>query len=152
MNHNFVANFPALYLVTNGPNDARRIRARDVIGLLVAVKRANRLAKGRPYAVVVHARSHHEDEDLVAVEGRDFDDFFEHGLVGITVTLAADRPGIHLLGHVPHGRHLAHFVQVLLRRVIHSQFGVRVQSHTPSPLNSQLPRRRIASTLRCNME
>ena len=63
-----VADLPALDLGPDRPDDARGVRAGDVVGILVHVERRDRFAERRPDAVVVDARRHHEDEHVVAVE------------------------------------------------------------------------------------
>ena len=71
-----VADLPALHLRADRPDDAGRVRAGDVIGVLVPVERGDRLAERGPDAVVVDAGRHHEDEHVVAVElpgGHDLD-------------------------------------------------------------------------------
>src|SRR3954464_15090564 len=57
-----IADFPALHLLADRPDDARRIGAGNMIGILVAVDRRYRRAEPGPYPVVVDARGHHEDE------------------------------------------------------------------------------------------
>jgi hypothetical protein len=49
----------------------------------------------------------------VAVGGGHVDDFDLHGFIRLTMALTANRPGIHLLGHMAHGRNFAHLVEVL---------------------------------------
>ena len=108
-----VADLPAPHLLADRPDDAGRVGARDVIGILVAVDRRDRRAEPGPDAVVVHARRHHEHEHLVVgdLPGRQHLDL-ERGLRR-AVALLADRPGIHLLRHVPERRDLADFVERL---------------------------------------
>jgi hypothetical protein len=50
----------------------------------------------------------------VAVQLGHVDDLDLHGLLGLAVALAPDRPGVHLLGHVAERRDLADLVEVLL--------------------------------------
>ena len=111
-----VADLPALHLGADRIDDAGRVGAGDVIGVLVHVRDGrDRHAERGPHAVVVDARRHHEDEHVVAVElpGRQHLDL--HGLVGRAVALGADRPRVHLGGHVAERRDLADLVQVLVR-------------------------------------
>ena len=56
MDDDLVADLPALDLRADRPDDARGVRAGDVIGLLVDVEHRDRLAERRPDAVVVDAR------------------------------------------------------------------------------------------------
>src|ERR1700742_1917209 len=76
MHDDFVADFPAGDLAAHRPHDTGRLAARDVKRIFVRIDRRDRLAEACPYAVVVHARSHHENEHIMAVElpcGHDFD-------------------------------------------------------------------------------
>ena len=95
-----VAHLPALHLRSDRVDDAGRVGAGDVIGVLMHVlDRRDRHAERGPHAVVVDARRHHEDEHVVAVElpGRQHLDL--HGLVGRPVALGPDGPRIHLWAH-----------------------------------------------------
>src|SRR6188472_2260838 len=53
-----VAYLPAFHLGADRPDDAGRIGAGDVIGVLVAVESRDRLAERGPHAVVIHAGGH----------------------------------------------------------------------------------------------
>src|SRR5271170_1918542 len=55
MDHDFVADLPALDLAAHRPDDAGAIRAGDMVFGLVPVERRNRLAQGCPDAVVIDA-------------------------------------------------------------------------------------------------
>ena len=81
-----------------------------MIPALVHVERRDRRAEAGPDAVVVDAGGHHENQHLVAVELRGVDHLDLHGRVGLAVALLADRPGVHLLGHMPERRNFADFV------------------------------------------
>ena len=67
MNDNFIANLPTRYLIANGPNDTRRVRTCDVIGLFVPVKGANRCAQCGPNTIIVHACGHHQNQHIMTV-------------------------------------------------------------------------------------
>src|ERR1041384_8439927 len=54
-----VADFPALHLRADGPDDARSVGPGNVILGLVDVERRDGLAERRPDPVVVDARGHH---------------------------------------------------------------------------------------------
>src|SRR5262249_22740352 len=108
-----VTDLPPLHLVADRPDDAGRIRAGDVIGRLVHVEGRDRAAEPGPDAVVVDARGHHHDQHLVGIERGRRHHFDLHGLLGLAVALAADRPGIHLRRHMAERRDLADLVEVL---------------------------------------
>ena len=114
MDDDFVADFPALDLGPDLPDDAGRIRSGDVIGLLVAVERRDRRAKTSPDPVVIDASGHHEHEHVVAIEFPSWHDLDLHRGVRRPMAFAADDPGIHVLGHVTERRNLADFVKIFL--------------------------------------
>jgi hypothetical protein len=118
VDHHFVADFPALHLVADRPDDARRVGAGDVERGLVNVEGRDRRTERRPDAVVVDSGGHDEDEHLVAVDGRRLDHLELHGGVRFSVPFAPDRPGVHLRGNMAERRDLPHLVKVLDRRVI----------------------------------
>ena len=78
----------------------------------MAIERRDRLAERGPDAVVVDAGGHHENEHVMGVELPGRHDLNLHGLVGRTVTLLADRPGIHVFRHVTERRILADLVEI----------------------------------------
>ena len=129
VDHDLVADFPVLHLVAHGPDDARRVRPRDVIRLVMPVEGRDRHAEPGPDAVIVHASGHHEDQNLVAVNLGHIDNFFQHRCCRLSMALAADRPGMHLLRHKPHRRHLTYIVKLLFRRFIGESRCVCVESH-----------------------
>ena len=112
-----VTDLPALHLGADRPDDARGIGARDVERLLVDVERRDRQAETGPDAVVVHARRHHENEHLVLADRVRGHHFELHGLLGRTVAVAPDDPGVHVLRHMPERRNLTDLVEILLRLV-----------------------------------
>src|SRR5690606_10232282 len=116
VHHHLVADLPAPHLAADRPDDAGRVRARDVVGRLVHVEHRNRLAQRRPDAVVVDARGHHHDQHLVAVQGGRRHHLLLHGDAWLAVALAPDDPGVHVLGHVAEWRNLADLVQILAGR------------------------------------
>ena len=132
MDHDLIADFPCFDLVADRPNNARGIGTCDMIRRTMSVKRADRLAKARPYAVVIHASRHHENQNLMAVDCGCFNDFHLEGFVRLSVAFAADGPRIHLGWYMPHRRHLAHFIKVFLRCVIDDGCGIDIQSHEAS--------------------
>ena len=113
-----VARLPAADLPAHRPDHARGVRAGDMVGLLVHVEHAHRLAQRRPDAVVVHPGRHHEHQDLVLADGPGRHHLDLHGRRRAAVALLAHGPGVHLLGHVEGRRDLADLVEVLhgLRR------------------------------------
>src|SRR5689334_7820214 len=109
-----VANLPTLHLGADGPHDAGRIRAGDMIRVLVAVESRDRLAERGPHAIVVDAGCHHENEHVVAVERPGGEHLDLHSRIGLAVALLADRPGVHVLRDMSERRDLADLVEVLL--------------------------------------
>ena len=127
MNNDLVTDFPAGDLVPDGPNDPGRIRAGDVVGLLMPVKRRDRHAERGPDTVIVHASGHHIDQHFMAIQLRGFQNLQLHGGIGLAVALPADRPCIHLFRHMSQGRDLAHFIEVFHRCIIVRYFRRRIQ-------------------------
>ena len=119
VDHDLVAHLPALHLGADRIDDAGGVGAGDVIGVLVHVDGRDGLAERGPYAVVVDAGGHHEHQHVVAVELPGGHHLDLHGLIGRTVPLLADRPGVHPGGHVAERRDLADLVEVLPRRACH---------------------------------
>ena len=114
MDHDLVADLPARDLFAHRPDDARSVGPGDVIGRLVHVEGADRDAEAGPDAVVIHARGHHQHDDLVAVGRLHVDDFQLERLVRLSMPLAPDRPGVHLRGKMTQRGELPDLVQVLL--------------------------------------
>ena len=114
MDHDLIADFPALDLVTHGPNDPGGIRACDVEFRFVNIKWADRNTQTGPDAVIVHTSRHHEHKNLVAVRLRHIDNFKLEGFLWLTVTFAANGPRMHLRRHIAQRWHLADFIQVFL--------------------------------------
>ena len=113
VDHHLVADLPAVDLGADRPDDARGVRAGDVVVGLVHVEHRDRLAERRPDAVVVDAGGHHQDQDLVAVERRRRHHLLLHRDRGLAVALAPDHPGVHVAGHVAERRDRADLVEVL---------------------------------------
>ena len=130
-----VADFPAFDLVADGPDDARSIRPCNVVFGLVNVERADRLAEPGPNAVVVDAGGHHQDQHLVAIQRPGRHDLELHSLFRRTVALAADRPGIHVLGDMAERWNLAKLVEIFLfaRGPFGDRTGFRYGGHRRSP-------------------
>ena len=93
VNHDLVADLEALDLPADRPHHAGGVRTGDVIRRLVIVEGRDRPAQGRPDAVVIDARRHHQNQHLVGADARRFDDLELHGLLGLAMALLADRPG-----------------------------------------------------------
>src|ERR1019366_3718070 len=110
-----VADLPAMHLAADRPDDARRIGAGDVKRMLVHVDGGNRLAEAGPDAVVVDPARHHQQQHFVLADRPSRHDFELHGLVRRPVTLLADHPGVHSVGHVPERRNLADVIKVFER-------------------------------------
>src|SRR6185369_2962001 len=109
----FVADLPALDLSAYRPNDSRRVGAGDVEWMLVAVERRDWNAEPGPNAVVVHAARHDVDEHFVIGDRPRRHDFELERLVGRTVPLLADHPGVHFFGHMSERRNLTDPIQIL---------------------------------------
>src|SRR5208337_3360717 len=54
VHHDLVADFPAFHLGADGPDDTGRVRACDVIGLLMSIEHRDWRAERGPHAIVVH--------------------------------------------------------------------------------------------------
>ena len=107
-----VADLPALHLGADRPDDAGGVGPGDVIGLLVAVERRDRGAESRPDAVVVDARSHHQNQHVMTVERPGRHHLYLHCGIGLAMPFAADGPGVHVFGNVAERRDFADFIQV----------------------------------------
>ena len=77
----------------------------------------------------------------MAVRLYNIDDFKLKRLIRLAVAFTANCPGMHLFRKMTQGGHLAHIVEVLLRRIICQQVRIRIQGHLP--LHSHVPQRRI---------
>ena len=117
MDDDFVTDLPALHLGADGPDDARGIGARDVERLLVYVERRDRQAEPGPHAVVIDTGGHHEHQHFVFADRMRRHDFELHGLLGRTMAVAPDHPGVHVLRHVSQRRDFPDLVEILLRLV-----------------------------------
>ncbi len=129
VNDNLIADFPALDLVTNRPNDTRGIGPSDVVGRFMPVKRRDRLPQRGPNAIVVNASGHHQNQNIVAVQLRDVDHFLQHCAVRLTMALFANGPCVHFLGNIAHRGHFTDLIQVLFGSLIRQRSGLCVQSH-----------------------
>src|SRR5215211_1290591 len=111
-----VADFPALHLGADCPDDAGGVRPGDVVGALVHVDRRDRLAEAGPHAVVIDAPGHDEDQHLVVADGPGRQHLDLHRGFRRPVALLADRPGIHLLRNMAERRDLPDFIEAFHRR------------------------------------
>ena len=121
MHHNLVPNFPPGDFRSHGPNDARRVRSRDVVGLLVAIKRADRHAQCGPNAVIVNSGRHYQDQDIVVVQFWYIQNLLQHGPIWLAMTLLTNGPAVHLLRDMTQGRHFAHVIEVFFLRDVSGQ-------------------------------
>src|SRR5262249_57444826 len=78
MDDALVADFPAFDLGADRPDNAGRIRAGNVKGMLVPVQRRHRHAKPGPNAVVVDAAGHDIDQHLLLSDRPDRDPLAFH--------------------------------------------------------------------------
>src|SRR6516165_4155475 len=113
MDDDLVADFPAFDLGADRPDNAGRIRAGNVKGMLVPVQRRHRHAKPGPNAVVVDAAGHDIDQHLLLSDRPGRDDLALHRRFRRSVPFLADRPGIHFRWDVTEWRHLTDLVKVL---------------------------------------
>ena len=117
MNDDLVADLPSLDLGADRPDDAGRVGAGDMIGVLVHVQGRDRLAKRRPHAIVVDARGHHQNQHVMAVERPGRHDLDLHGLLRRPMPVLAHDPRVHRRRNVTERRNLADLVEILdLRR------------------------------------
>ena len=81
--------------------------------LLTRADDIDRCAERGPDVVVVHARSHNVDEDIVRPDLRDWYDLGLEGPGRAPKARLTDELGVHRGGHVAEGRHFAERVEVL---------------------------------------
>ena len=124
-----VADLPPLDLGPDRPNDARGVGPGDVIRVLVHVEHGNRLAERRPNPVVVDARRHHQNEDVVAVEGPGRHDLDLHRLFRRPVPFLAHDPRVHRLRHMAERGDFADLVEILDRSFGRQVLGGRTCVH-----------------------
>src|SRR4051794_11137965 len=125
-----VALLPARDAGADLPDDARGVRAADVVAELrvVAVLHdRHRLAERRPDVVVVDAGRHHADDDLEGAGLRYFDLLELEGVLRLAEALLADDPRGHLLRQLAglggDGGDLRHVNGHGSRRTSGSEFG-----------------------------
>ncbi len=110
MDHNFVADLPALYLGAHGPHDSGRVAACDVKGIFVNVDRRQRCAQRRPHAVVIDAGCHHQNQHIMRIKRPGRHHLQLHGGFRRPVSFLADRPGMHLGRDMAQRRNFADIV------------------------------------------
>jgi hypothetical protein len=104
-----VAGLPARHARAHLPDDARGVRAADVVAELGVVSVApdpDRLAERGPDVVVVHARRHDPDDHLEGSGLRHLDLLELEGVARLTLALLADHPRGHRVRERPrlHGQ------------------------------------------------
>ncbi len=109
----FVADLPALDLGADRPDDAGGVGAGDVERMLVAVERRDRLAEAGPDAVVIDAAGHDVDQHFVLGDRPGRNHLELHRRFRRAVAFLADRPSIHVRGHMAERRNLADLVEIL---------------------------------------
>ena len=92
-----------------------------MIGLLVAIKGADRDTQSRPNTVIVNTRCHHQDQNIIVVQFWHIQNLLQHGRIGLTMTLPPNGPAVHLFRHMTQGRHFAHFIEVFFLRDVGGQ-------------------------------
>ena len=101
MDHDLVADLPLGDALADLPDDARGVRAADVVVLLgVVAEHRHRLAERRPHVVEVHARRHHAHDHLEGAGLGDLDLLDLEGVLRLALALLADHPGGHRLGQL----------------------------------------------------
>ena len=96
-----VAGLPARDALADLPDDARRVRAADVVVLGVVAEDRDRLAERRPDVVEVHAGGHHAHDHLEGA-GLGYLHLLQlEGLDRLALALLADHPGGHRRGSSP---------------------------------------------------
>ena len=100
MHDDLVAGLPARDARADLPDDARGVRAADVVAVLGVVAVAhhrNGLAERGPHVVVVHARRHHAHDHLEGARLGYLDLLDLEGVLRFAEALLADHPGGHRL-------------------------------------------------------
>ena len=110
-----VAHLPATDFRAAGPDDAGGIGAGDVERILVDVDRRDWDAEAGPYAVVIDAAGHHQNQHLVLTDRPGRQHFELHGGLGRPVPVLADRPCMHLRRHMAERRNFADVVEIFAR-------------------------------------
>ena len=91
-----VAGLPARHAGADLPDDARGVRAADVVVVLgVVAEDRDRLAERRPHVVEVHAGGHDADDDLEGAGLGHLDLLDLEGVDGLALALLADDPCGH---------------------------------------------------------
>src|ERR1700722_6353124 len=120
MNHDAVADFDVVHVVSGGVHDARRVAAADmkirviVLGLLARADHVDWRSERRPDVVEIHARRHHVDEHFAGADFRHRGFLDLELMLGFAEPVRADHLRIHMFGHVPDRRPLPDFVDFLL--------------------------------------
>ena len=95
-----VAGLPARDALADLPHDPGRVRAADVVVLLVVAEDRDRLAQRRPDVVEVHARGHHAHDHLERGRLRYLHLLQLEGLGRLALALGADDPRRHRRGEL----------------------------------------------------
>jgi hypothetical protein len=98
VDHDLVAGLPARDAGADLPDDARGVRAADVVselGMVAVAHHRHGLAERGPHVVVVHARGHHPDDHLEGAGLGDLDLLELEGVLGLALALLADHPRGH---------------------------------------------------------
>ena len=90
-----VAGLPAGHALADLPDDARRVRAADVVVLGVVAEHRDGLAERRPHVVEVHAGRHHAHDDLEGARLGRLHLLELEGVDRLAEALLADHPGGH---------------------------------------------------------
>ena len=118
MRNDLVADLHVRDSAPDGVNDARRVGSADMEVLRLATLHAGSdhidgAAEPSPNVVVVHARGHHINEDIVRPEFGGIHDFAREGARGLAKARLADELRVHPRGHAAKRRSFAEFVQFL---------------------------------------
>ena len=112
VNHHFIADFPALDFGAHRPDHTGGVRSGNVKRLLMGIQHGNRLAKRCPHTIIIDARRHHQNQNIMAVECPCGHHLKLHRAFRRAVTVLADDPCMHMFGHMAEGRDFAKVVKI----------------------------------------
>ena len=124
MNHHAVADLDVVHVVPGRIDDSRRVAAADmkirmiVLGLLPRADHVHRRAERRPHVVEIDARRHHVNQHFVGADFRHRDFLDLERMLGVAEPVRANHLRVHLLRHLPDGRHVADLVDFLMAHFI----------------------------------
>ena len=120
MYYDAVANLDVVHVMPDRVDDSRRVATADmkirmiVFRLLARADHVHRRAERSPHVVEIDARRHHVNQHFVGADFRHRDLLDLERMLGVAEAVRADHLRVHLLRHMPDGRHLSDFVNFLL--------------------------------------